>query len=209
MPKLMYNGEEIIGGGSASSSVSSFNGRLGEVMPQEGDYTAEMVGAATMEQVNTAIQNAKSQEIYSTEETRIGTWIDGKPLYRRVVKAILPSGVTGAPFYTIPNTDEIVSYNVILYYSNTNMYIQFPFQLDAGWGGVVIIDGGLQLRGTATTVFGSPYTAIFEYTKTTDVETIQLDAPERAVYAAAKAEQYSIPSSAVTASSASTKPNEI
>lgn len=26
-----------------------------------------------------------SEEIYSTEETRIGTWIDGKPIYRRVV----------------------------------------------------------------------------------------------------------------------------
>lgn len=24
-------------------------------------------------------------EVYSTEETRIGTWIDGKPLYRRVI----------------------------------------------------------------------------------------------------------------------------
>ena len=24
-----------------------------------------------------------SEEIYSTEETRIGTWIDGKPLYRK------------------------------------------------------------------------------------------------------------------------------
>ncbi len=26
-------------------------------------------------------------EVYSTEETRIGTWIDGKPLYRRVLVA--------------------------------------------------------------------------------------------------------------------------
>ena len=29
--------------------------------------------------------NSSSQgEVYSTEETRIGTWIDGKPLYRKV-----------------------------------------------------------------------------------------------------------------------------
>lgn len=26
-----------------------------------------------------------SEEVYSTEETRIGTWIDGKPLYRKVL----------------------------------------------------------------------------------------------------------------------------
>lgn len=30
-------------------------------------------------------------EIYSMEETRIGTWIDGKPLYRKVVKSVVPS----------------------------------------------------------------------------------------------------------------------
>lgn len=28
----------------------------------------------------------KSEEVYSTEEQRIGTWIDGKPLYRKVVE---------------------------------------------------------------------------------------------------------------------------
>lgn len=34
------------------------------------------------------------ENTYSTEETRIGTWIDGKPLYRRVVQETIPS--TGA-----------------------------------------------------------------------------------------------------------------
>lgn len=38
--------------------VSKFNGRDGDVAPQSGDYTAEMVGAATMEQVNNAINVA-------------------------------------------------------------------------------------------------------------------------------------------------------
>ncbi len=42
----------------STSGVSTFNGRDGAVTPQSGDYTAEMVGAATMEQVNTAIQAA-------------------------------------------------------------------------------------------------------------------------------------------------------
>lgn len=43
-------------GGSAG--VTSFKGRTGAVTPQAGDYTAAMVGAATMEQVTTAIQSA-------------------------------------------------------------------------------------------------------------------------------------------------------
>lgn len=37
--------------GAAIVGVSSFNGRAGAVMPQSGDYTAEMVGAASEERV--------------------------------------------------------------------------------------------------------------------------------------------------------------
>lgn len=36
---------------AAGSAVASFNGRTGAVMPQSGDYTAEMVGAATGQQI--------------------------------------------------------------------------------------------------------------------------------------------------------------
>ena len=41
--------------GDLVAGVASFNGRGGAVTPASGDYTAEMVGAATMEQVNSAI----------------------------------------------------------------------------------------------------------------------------------------------------------
>lgn len=34
-----------VGPAGEAAGVSSFNGRTGSVMPQEGDYTAEMVGA--------------------------------------------------------------------------------------------------------------------------------------------------------------------
>lgn len=40
------------------TGVTTFNGRTGAVMPQNGDYTAAQVGAATMEQVNAAINTA-------------------------------------------------------------------------------------------------------------------------------------------------------
>ncbi len=45
-------------GDPGEDGASSFNGRTGAVMPEKGDYTADMVGAATMEQVTTAIQEA-------------------------------------------------------------------------------------------------------------------------------------------------------
>ena len=45
-------------GQGGSGGMESFNGRTGSVIPQPGDYTAEMVGAATMDQVNAAIKEA-------------------------------------------------------------------------------------------------------------------------------------------------------
>lgn len=40
------------------SFATSFNGRNGAVVPQSGDYTAEMVGACTINEVNEAIEQA-------------------------------------------------------------------------------------------------------------------------------------------------------
>lgn len=39
--------------------------------------------------------NEMTEDVYSTEETRIGTWINGKPLYRKVVE-----------FGTLPNATQ-------------------------------------------------------------------------------------------------------
>ena len=40
-------------GGGGVAGVASFNGRTGAVVPQDGDYTAEQVGAASIDTVNT------------------------------------------------------------------------------------------------------------------------------------------------------------
>lgn len=68
----VMDGQDGTGGGGEPAGVASFNGRSGAVTPQKGDYTAAMVGArpdtwtptaadigaATMDQVNVAIQTA-------------------------------------------------------------------------------------------------------------------------------------------------------
>lgn len=52
------DGDGDVSWADASGGVTSFNGRTGAVAPQAGDYTAEMVGAATPEDVTTAIRQA-------------------------------------------------------------------------------------------------------------------------------------------------------
>ncbi|MDE6837509.1 MAG: hypothetical protein K2P33_03850, partial [Acutalibacter sp.] len=54
---------QVLNGGGGVSGVSSFCGRTGAVESQKGDYTAGMVGAATMEEVHAAIQAAISGAI--------------------------------------------------------------------------------------------------------------------------------------------------
>ena len=49
--------------------------------------------------------NEENLEVYSTSEQRIGTWIDGKPLYRKGF--IYGALETGAIAHNIPNVDHI------------------------------------------------------------------------------------------------------
>lgn len=68
---------------AAGSAVASFNGRTGAVMPQSGDYTAEMVGAATEQQIpnynmldNTDFSNPVNQRGVSSTISSAGYFID-------------------------------------------------------------------------------------------------------------------------------------
>lgn len=56
------------------------------------NYTSRPVNMAVLyciKAVKSESEIRADGEIYSTEETRIGTWIDGKPLYRKAFKATL------------------------------------------------------------------------------------------------------------------------
>ena len=113
-----------------------------------------------MATIKTLIGNLKSStyDVYSTNETVVGKWIDGKPIYRKVVILSSDEGIT--------NTGKVISHGI--------KYIDCPISCRA-----------LGLQGSTTDIFwvneqestsGSFYCAegfegktfIFEYTKTTD-----------------------------------------
>jgi len=48
-------------------------------------------------------------DIYSTEETRIGAWIDGKPLYRRVIRCKTPTTAGGPKTVFLLSNGEYVT----------------------------------------------------------------------------------------------------
>lgn len=100
-------------------------------------------------------------ENYSTTETKIGTWIDGKPIYRKVFTGLNYGGIgntwadTGA---TISNCKHIINGTAIrILASNITVVKQFNFKID-----------GNKIQYWTNETFSQCSIIIFEYTKTTD-----------------------------------------
>lgn len=121
--------------------------------------------------INTNLTNATT---YSTTETVVGTWINGKPIYRKVI--VLESGTIHAGYYeynhNISNLDKVLNIYGMCYSSTQQQPIQrvVPDEI-ARWG----IGLGDIKQSTFALHFGSGYQNInlvyivIEYTKTTDV----------------------------------------
>ena len=115
-----------------------------------------------------------TKDIYSTKEQAIGTWIDGKPIYRKTIV----DTTFRTDFYFIANNIEqfVNQYGYVQRkdYPNsgqfinsragTNMSIQFlASSIDSG----IQIDWGSNWKENYSTLFGKIIITV-EYTKTTD-----------------------------------------
>jgi len=114
---------------------------------------------------------------YSTDEVRIGTWIDGKPLYRKVIQSTLPETTADG----IDATSD-VSHNVSNIRRGTGTFIANAFFISAGYNSIPVphvtsnINIRVGLQGTTnirihnnnTNCNGLTVFIILHYTKTTD-----------------------------------------
>lgn len=64
-----------------------------------------------------------SEEIDSAEETRIGTWVDGKPLYR----ISIDMGNNGAYSVANLNIDKLTRLDSIVYVPSQLRYLEMPY----------------------------------------------------------------------------------
>lgn len=122
------------------------------------------------------------QNVYSTEETRIGTWINGLPLYRKVleVSSIGQQSGNGAVLYS-DNSIKIQKvsllnylYNNILYFTGLGDFVKNTVSGFTGMTAVLLyqpigISGNLAAR-IITSNNDSPVTitVAIEYTKNSD-----------------------------------------
>lgn len=118
---------------------------------------------------NAVKADLKDMNVYSTEEKIVGTWIDGKPIYRRVLKATsnsisiadnwIPIQGISDTFAAIKNQIETVK-NVSCVADISSVALgRIEMRLTDGYFEVMVSGGG-------TTV--NNFSVILEYTKTTD-----------------------------------------
>ena len=116
----------------------------------------------------------KSEEVYSTEEVRIGTWIDGKPLYRKVINA--KPTISNSSYQTISikhnisDLKNVYKCNAFLHNTgNTQTYI-LPAETSATQAiGISEINStNIIMYSKNDTWSGWIAEIILEYTKTTD-----------------------------------------
>ena len=142
----------------------AFNGMVDETNDsplQVYDDEGNLVGGGTN----------SSKNIYSTEEIKIGTWIDGKPIYRKVYQYTTGAGANSRTFSEagITNIDKIVNISGFTLQPNSNNYVPLSYyNSSVDWAN--FYTGGknaFSVRCGSSYGFGAT-TVIFEYTKTTD-----------------------------------------
>lgn len=118
-------------------------------------------------------ETGDSGNIYSTEEQVIGKWIDGKPLYRKVIETILPETTVNGTIvyenlYFSPYIDNgFIEFAYATNTSNQNVFI--PYETDSGYRIKVIFQTDQLIIGNAIASYnGVPVLISVLYTKTTD-----------------------------------------
>lgn len=168
-------------------------------------------GGVTIDQVNSAIDTKldayEPQEVYSTEETRIGTWIDGKPLYRKVYTFTSPISISSSYtdskiIFSLDSYIMPIKYCTYILHGGKNavsMCQLADVPRSESIARLFIEFGKVYLVNTFAEFANKPIRFILEYTKTTDQA--QTASANTVLKAPSKAPAVnSIPSAAVTAS---------
>lgn len=149
-----------------ANAYAAVSQKGGEVPPQP---TSENLSEA----INT-IPGGGGQsvgEVYSTEEQRIGTWIDGKPLYRKVIILNLPKTTSSVATYSgtdLPENSEIVKYEGFCL-TTTGVFLQIYAM---GYSYISFVGTQIWHAAMKSDLTSAKVTLIVDYTKTTDQATI-------------------------------------
>lgn len=148
---------------TAQSDILQIDGNVGDLSSLTTSTKTDLVSA---------INEVNSRDIYSTTERVIGTWINGKPLYRKVVSfGTLPNNNTKTVAHNISNIGIVTSIKGIGINTISHLYYVIPAtSVDALGNQIQIYCDNTDIyikTGIDRSSITESY-IILEYTKTTD-----------------------------------------
>ena len=120
------------------------------------------VTASDMNEIKTVVNDVVDTTTYDTSEIAIGTWIDGRTIYRQVFTGTLQN--TDVTLGTISNFKEATRIDGVVYVSDIQQY--FPISTQGAFTAQVREGGAVKVRTSAVGWIDRPVTLIVEYTKT-------------------------------------------
>ena len=130
----------------------------------------------TSRPTNTAVlycikcESTEQKDTYSTNEIKVGTWVDGKPVYRKVIEGVTSNTQdTGYVISSINDIETLVLYTGSIL-DNNSVKHKIGTYLGGQYHSDIYIDtiGNVYISHGSAMVNKS-YSLIIEYTKTTDV----------------------------------------
>ena len=123
----------------------------------------------------TTVGDIQKNANYSTTEQVIGTWIDGKPLYRKMLEDTIPATSTDNTASTKSisisslNAETIIVNFAFSYNSQYNSYAPMPCFVGQNLATRITVDGSnVTIRNYSTVFNGLPIKICISYTKSTD-----------------------------------------
>lgn len=119
-------------------------------------------------------------EIYSTEETKIGTWIDGRPIYRKVAQTVSPSKVNAWEYvYTELHNVAFMCRVSQIIHDKSGEYVYYNYSTSGGYEALSYNpDNGIKMHVSHANYVSVPVTLIMEYTKIADSQTTDASGTE-------------------------------
>ena len=114
--------------------------------------------------------NYASENDYSTSETIVGTWYDGKTLYQRTLTGNFPSNSTSVNLLT-NFTGKVIKWSgyATNVYGGVSAYVALPSANGGTYSTALYVSGSIvtfSIQGNLTNVFyGQPYYVTVQYTK--------------------------------------------
>jgi hypothetical protein len=126
---------------------------------------------STSETMGYSANYVNNLNTYSTTEQRIGTWIDGKPLYRRVITGTTPNSTTDSVIGNIGTDKKVVKIDGYINGGSTYQILPINFYFSDEYSIATYVttnNGNIHMKLNSVN-YQSKYTEIVvEYTKTTD-----------------------------------------